>query len=891
MGSHYLERFFNPDSVALIGASERSGGVGQQVMDNLLEGGYTGRILPVNPRHREVRGLPCVASVRDLEETPDLAVLAVPPRAIVSVLEDCGRRGVRAALVLAAGLGEPRSVTKRLERTAMRTARRYGIRVIGPDWVGLMRPPLGLNATYSRSTAKTGHLALVSQSGALTTAVLDWALARQIGFSAVVSLGDTTDVDFGDVLDFLALDHHTRSILLYVETIGDARRFLSGLRAAARIKPVIVMKVGRHRESYRAASTHTGSLVGQDDAFGAALDRAGAVRVPTIGQLFAAAELLAAGHRLNGDRIAVVTNGGGPGIIATDLLVDRGLEMAALSEDTRRHLAEGLPRRWSRGNPVDILGDADAERYRLALQACLDDPGVDGAVVVLTPQGRTDPTGTADAVLEVGAGRRRKPVVACWMGGRRIRAGRDRFTRKGFPNYATPENAVEALSALSRYRHSQELLMQVPDARDQWVEPDLARAREVIHAALEAGQNRLTPYQSKQVLDAFRIPVIPTRVARSASEARQAAEALGLPVAVKINSPEIVHKAAAGGVRLNLVALDAVERAYHSVMESVSRNHPDITPDGVSVEPMHSPLHGREVMLGVVRDPVFGPVISFGAGGSMVEMIHDRAVTLPPLNDFLARDVMSRTRVGRHLGLDRDTPLRRALEHALLRLSDLVTLLPEVRDLDINPVIVDADSALAVDARLNIATAAGVGRAHEHMAIMPYPGHLRWQERLGDGTPVLIRPIRPEDAAMEQAFVRSLSERSRYFRFMEHIRELSTSMLIRFTQIDYDRELALVALREDQETREMLAVARFVTNPDRQSCEFAIAVADNWQGRGVGSRLMERLLEAAREHGLQRMEGQVLAQNRGMLALMERLGFSRRRDPDDPALVRVERPL
>jgi acetyltransferase len=890
MGSHYLERFFNPESVALIGASERPESVGKQVMDNLLEGGYAGRILPVNPRHKEIRGLPCVASVRDLDGTPDLAVLAVPPKAIVSVLEDCGRHGIRAALVLAAGLGEPRSVTKRLERTAMRTARRYGIRVIGPDWVGLMRPPLGLNATYSRSTAQEGHLALVSQSGALTTSVLDWALARQIGFSAVISLGDTTDVDFGDVLDFLALDHRTRSILLYVESIGDARRFLSGLRAAARLKPVIVMKVGRHREGYRAASTHTGSLVGQDDAFGAALDRAGAVRVPTIGQLFAAAELLAAGHRLNGDRIAVVTNGGGPGIIATDLLVDRGLTMARLSEETRAHLAGKLPRRWSRGNPVDILGDADPERYRLTLEACLEDPGVDGAVVILTPQGRTDPTGTADAVLE-SLGRRRKPVVACWMGGRRIRAGREHFTRKRFPNYATPENAVEALSALSRYRHSQELLMQVPDARDHWVDPDLERAREVVHEALEAGQSRLTPYQSKRVLDAFRIPVISTRVARSAEEARRAAEELGLPVAVKINSPQIIHKADAGGVRLNLVSVEAVERAYHSVVSAVAESHPDITPDGVSVEPMHSPLHGREVMLGVVRDPVFGPVISFGAGGSMVEMIQDRAVTLPPLNDFLARDVMTRTRVGQHLGLDRDTPMRRSLEHALLRLSDLVTLLPEVRDLDINPVIVDADGAMAVDARLNIATAAGVGPAHEHMAIMPYPGHLSRHEQLGDGTPILIRPIRPEDAAMEQSFVRSLSERSRYFRFMEHIRELSTPMLIRFTQIDYDRELALVALKEGEDAREMLAVARFVTNPDRQSCEFAIAVADSWQGRGVGRRLMECLLEAARQHGLKRMDGQVLAQNRGMLALMDRLGFSRRRDPEDPALVRVEREL
>lgn len=890
MGSHYLERFFDPQSVAVIGASDRPGSVGRQVLANLLEGGYRGRILPVNPHHRELRGLPCVAGLRELDAAPDLAVIAVPPRAIVDVLEDCGRQGVRAALVLAAGLGEFRSGVKRLEREAMRTARRYGIRIIGPDWVGLMRPPLGLNATYSKSVAERGQLALVAQSGALTTAVLDWASARHIGFSAVVSLGDTTDVDFGDVLDFLALDMQTRSILLYVESVGDARRFLSGLRAAARLKPVIVMKVGRHREGYRAASSHTGSLVGQDDAFDAALGRAGAVRVPTIGQLFAAAELLAAGHRLRGDNIAVVTNGGGPGIIATDLLVDRGLKLAELAPATITRLSEQLPKRWPRSNPVDILGDADPERYRAALSACLEDPEVNGAVVILTPQGRTDPAGTADAVLEAAHGRH-KPVVACWMGGKRIRAGRERFTRQHFPNYATPENAVEALSALSRYRHSQSLLMQVPDAHQQPVEPDLETARAVIREALEHGQSRLTPYQSKRVLAAFRIPVTPTRVAHSAGEARAAAEELGLPVALKVNAPGIVHKAAAGGVRLNLVTLDAVERAYGSVMEAVSRAHPDIPLDGASVEPMHSPLNGREIMLGVVRDPVFGPVISFGAGGSMVEVIQDKAVTLPPLNDFLARDVLVNTRVGRHLGLHRESPLRRALEQALLRVSDLVSQLPEVRDMDINPLIVDESGAIAVDARLHIATATAVGHAYEHMAIMPYPGHLARRDALKDGTPLLIRPIRPEDANMEQDFVRAMSERSRYFRFLEHIRELSKPMLIRFTQIDYDRELALVAVRETGEGPETLGVARFVTNPDGQSCEFAIAVADRWQGRGVGSRLMQNLIDAARDHGLRQMEGQVLAENKGMLAMMSALGFSRRRDPDDPALVRVERDL
>ncbi|QIT56670.1 bifunctional acetate--CoA ligase family protein/GNAT family N-acetyltransferase [Aquisalimonas sp. 2447] len=888
MGTHYLERFFQPRSIAVIGASETPGSVGAQVLDNLVDGSFRGTILPVNPHHRRVRELPCVSRVQALAETPDLAVICVPPRAIHQVVEDCGRKGVRAALILAAGLGEPGTGVKRVEQSVMMTARRHGIRIIGPDWVGLMRPHLGLNATFSRSHALPGQLALVSQSGALTSAVLDWADSRRIGFSAVCSLGDTTDVDYGDVLDYLALDPDTRSILLYVETITDARRFMSGLRAAARLKPVIVMKVGRQQASHRATSSHTGALVGADDAFDAALGRAGAVRVPTVGQLFAAAELLAAGRRLRGDRIAVITNGGGPGIIATDLIAERELQLSELSAATLDTLNEHLPARWPGDNPVDILGDADAERFRNSVSTCLADQGVDGALVILTPQARTEPEATAQALCELDT--RRKPVLACWMGGTRIRSAREQFTSAGFPNFATPENAAEALSALSRYRRSQSLLMQVPDASSARSEPDMATAQGIIDAALAAGQTRLTPWQSKSILEAFEIPVSTTVVARSAAEARAAAERLGLPVAVKINSPAITHKRAVDGVRLNVLSGDAVEQAYADILAAVRRARPDVEPDGVSVEPMHTPRHGHEVMLGVVRDPVFGPVISFGSGGSMVEVIRDRAVSLPPLNDFLARDLMVRTRVGRHLRLSEDSRLRREFEHALLRLSDLVCSLPRVTDVDINPVIADPDSGvIAVDARVHIRDSVGDG--YSHMAIMPYPRHLTRTETLPDGTRVLLRPIRPEDAAMEEAFIEGLSARSRYYRFMDHMGQVTLPMLVRFTQIDYHREMALVAVDESgQETRQV-GVARYVVNPDGRSCEFAIAVADDWQGKGLGRRLMERLMETARDHGLERIEGQVLSANRGMLRLMERLGFSRQRVPGDYSVMQVERAL
>ncbi|WP_290651925.1 bifunctional acetate--CoA ligase family protein/GNAT family N-acetyltransferase [Aquisalimonas sp.] len=887
MGTHYLERFFQPDSVAVIGASDTPGSVGRQVMDNLVADGFQGTILPVNPRHRTIRDRPCVARVTRLSQTPDLAVICVPPRHVHRVIEDCGRHGVRAALILAAGLGAPGTGIKRLERDVMATARRYGIRVIGPDWVGLMRPHLGLNATYSRHRAAPGRLALISQSGALTSAVLDWADSRRVGFSTVCSLGDTTDVDFGDVLDYLALDQGTRSILLYIETITDARRFLSGLRAAARLKPVIVMKVGRQQEGYRAATSHTGALVGADDAFDAALGRAGAVRVPTIGQLFAAAELLASGRRLGGDRIAVISNGGGPAIIATDLLVERGLQLAQLSGTTLETLNQTLPARWPGENPVDILGDAGPDRFSQALQACAGDQGVDGALVLLSPQARTDPDGTAAALCDSHSGR--KPVLACWMGGTHIRSARERFTAAGFPNFATPENATEALSALSRYRRSQALLMQVPEASGTRAEPDLESAQSIISAAIAARQVRLTPCQSKAVLTAFHIPVTTTLVARSPGEARAAAQQVGLPVAVKINTPDISHKAAVDGVRLNVLDADAVEAAYAEIMAAVGRARPDVTPDGVSVEPMHTARNGKEIMLGIVRDPVFGPVVSFGSGGSMVEVIHDRAVSLPPLNDFLARDLMIRTRVGRHLGLDADSQLRDQLEHALLRLSDLVCMLPQVTDVDINPVIADDTGVVAVDARLHVRESESDG--YNHMAIMPYPRQLESVETLPDGTTVTVRPVRPEDAEMEKAFIHGLSPRSRYYRFMQHLGRVSLPMLVRFTQIDYDREMALIAVDTSGGEPREVGVARYVTNPDAESCEFAVAIADDWQGRGLGRRLMERLMATARDRGLRRMEGQVLSANRGMLGLMDRLGFRRHRIPDDFRILHVERDL
>ena len=891
MASHYLQHFFAPSRIAVIGASERPGAVGTRVFANLLEGGFKGDVVPINPNRETVAGHACPDSVRDMSPPPDLVVICVAARHLPGVLEDCARVGVHAALIIAASLMDAGRNLKRIEQRALEAARRHEIRVIGPDWVGLMRPPVGLNASFSKHRVTLGQIALVSQSGAVTSSALDWAADRGIGFSTVVSLGDTRDVDFGDLLDFLATDPTTRSILLFIEAVGDARRFLSGLRAAARLKPVIVMKAGRHDPGAAAARSHTGRLVGRDDAFTAAVDRAGAVRVREIGQLFSVAELLASGQRLSGDRIAVLGNGGGPGIIATDLLLDRGLRLAKLAADSERALASLMPPCGEPGNPVNLLGDADAARYGRALSLCLADDGVDGVLTLLSPQVMTDPVASADAIREAADGQR-KPVLACWLGGGSIRTARKTLTEQRFPNFATPENAVEALSALARYRDSQQRLLQVPAAGERAQEPDVNAARRIIAEAQRRGQPRLTPMQSKQVLAAFRLPVIPTVVVRSAEAAAEAAAEFDSPVAVKINSVAIAHKADVGGVRLNITTPSAAAQAYEDIVATVTARYEPALLDGCSVEPMHAPQNGREIMLGAVRDPVFGPVLSFGAGGSMVEMIQDRACGLPPLNDFLARDMLQRSRVGAFLGLDAPSALRGQLEQALLRLSDLVCLLPEICDVDVNPVIVDADSLVAVDARIHLcAGAPRTDPTYPHMAIMPYPAHLARHETLADGEQILVRPIRPEDAELEQRFFADLSPRSRYFRFMEHIQALSTTALVRFTQIDYDREMALVAVRETPVQIEALGVARYIINPDGVSCEFALAVADAWHGRGVGRRLMERLMETARSRGLAEIKGEVLANNQAMLGLMTRLGFNRKRDPEDLAITHVSRPL
>lgn len=892
MGQHHLRMLFSPKSVAVIGASDRARAVGEVVFRNMLESGYKGLLYAVNPAHQKVQGQRAYATIEEIETPVELAVICTEAETVPEIIEACGKHGVRAAVVLSAGFTEVNARGAALERTMLANARNYGVRIIGPNCLGIIRTAIGLNATFFKGSIKSGNLALVSQSGALCTAILDWAPANDVGFSSVVSMGAASDVDFGEILDYLASDVQTGSILIYVEGVRKARGFMSALRAAARSKPVFVVKVGRHEAGSRAVMSHTGALVGSDDVFDAALRRAGVVRVESIGGLFSAAKSLASPHRYSGNRLAIITNGGGPGVMAIDRAVDLGVSVASLSPETVEKLNQVLPPVWSHNNPVDIIGDATPQRYRDAVGICMGDSGVDAVLVILTPQAMTQPVEVAQLLVQ-DAGTFSKPLLTSWMGAAQAMDGRAEFAQAGIPSFSTPEAAIEAYSYVTAYYRNQLLLAEVPAPLSHRDAPDIAGARMVIESVLAERRKVLSEMESKALLSAFHIPVAKTVVARSPSEALLLAEQFGFPVAMKINSPDITHKSDAGGVKLNLMNAAAVRAAYNEMIEEVKRNRPDARVDGIALQPMVAKPNGRELMVGVISDPIFGPVISFGAGGTTVEVLKDRSIALPPLNGFLVRELISGTRIAKLLGSFRHMPpvQMEALESLLLRVSEMVCELPWLKEMDINPLIVDEHGLLAVDARIVVDYAPVSADRYAHMAIHPYPAHLVTHWQLPDGTDITIRPIRPEDAAIEQEFVRHLSEETKYFRFMHAVQELSEPMLVRFTQLDYDRELALIAVTEENGREIEVGVCRYAINPDGESCEFALVVSDQWQHKAIGHRLMGSLIDAARSRGLKTMEGEVLANNHNMLKLVEPLGFTIASSREDPSIKKVTKVL
>jgi acetyltransferase len=896
MNSHYLATLFTPGSVALFGASDRPDSVGGVVFKNLLSSSFEGPIYAINPKRETVQGVKAWPSLDAIGENVELAVVATPASSIPGIIEACGEHGIRMMLILSAGFRETGAEGLRLENRVIEQARRYNIRLMGPNCLGIIRPDIGLNITFGNNNAKPGTLAFVSQSGAICTAILDWAEKNDIGFSAVVSTGIAADLGFGDYLDYLVSDPQTKAILLYIEGIKDSRRFMSSLRAAARIKPVIALKVGRHAAGAEASMSHTGALVGSDETFSAALSRSGVLRVETVGQLFAAAKALSsARYKSASEHLVIITNGGGPGVMAADRATDRGIELSTLSEETIHALNQVLPDVWSHSNPVDIIGDAPPERYQQAIDICLADPGVDGAIVILTPQAMTRPTAVAEAVIEA-AEKSEKPVMTSWMGGAQVDEARQRFNNARIPDFSTLENAVDAFSYLARYNRNQRLLLQTPARLSSDQEPpDSEGARLIIEGVLKEQRKILTEPESLAVLNAFRVPTVRNAVAHSANEALIIAESIGFPIAMKVLSTDISHKSDAGGVRLNINSASEVRGAYRQLIDQVLVKIPDAKISGVTIEKMYRSSNGRELMAGIIRDPVFGPVISFGSGGTSVEIMGDSAISLPPLNHRLALDLIHRTRVSKMLGEFRQMPAVNMdqLVNVLLGVSSMACELPWIQEMDINPLIMDEKGIVAVDARIRVDYPKTSTDPYNHLAIHPYPAHLVMNIQLNDGTDIVIRPIRPEDAEIEAKFVRELSNESKYFRFMNSLQELSQEMLVRFTQIDYHNEMALVAVKPggDGVDEEQIGVARYTTNIDKKSCEFALVVSDRWRGKGIAHQLMQKLMEIARDRGLDRMEGQVLANNFKMLDLMRSLNFQIGSDPEDSSIKQVEAQL
>ena len=865
---HYL---FAPRSIAIIGASARPGSVGAAVTRNLLDGGFAGELRLVNPRYERVGDHPCCRNVGSLDIVPELAVICTPPASVPGLVAELGTRGTRAAIVLTAGLGEATDDAGRvLSQAMLDAAKPHLLRILGANCVGLLSPHLGINASFAHEQALPGNLAFVSQSGALTTALLDWARARQLGFSHFVSLGASDDVDFGDVLDYLADDPQTRAILLYVEAIKQARKFMSAARRAARNKPVIVVKAGRAPEGAKAATTHTGALAGSDAVYDAALRRAGALRVLTTGDLFIAAQTLACAKPLPGERIAILTNGGGPGVLAADAVCLGGAPLARLSAATIAGLNAVLPGTWSHANPVDIIGDAPTARYADAISVLAADAETDALMFIHAPTAIVDSMSIALTCAPL-LRDCRVPVFSCWLGGNAVVRARQIFVEAGIPTYETPEDAATAFLQAVQYRRNQEILFETPPAATDTLVPDTAAARAIVEKALLDKRSMLSEPEARAMLHAYGIPTVETRVARDIGEAASAAAEIGFPVVLKILSPDISHKSDVGGVALDIRTPEMLIDAATKMLARVHELRPGATVQGFSVQTMIRRPHACELIVGATTDAVFGPVIAFGQGGTGTELAADTAIALPPLNAYLARDLISRTRIAKQLAGYRDRPAAdiKAIESVLLRIAQLLADIAEVAELDINPLLADEEGVIALDARMRVAipTVKGTGR----FAIEPYPAYLEEKMDVA-GKVVVIRPIRPEDEAEFKALLSaSAAAAETYIRHFHLTSKWAHAQLSRFTQIDYDREMALVAIYQG----ELVAEVRVMSEPDNPRSEFSMLVRPDWAETALGRALLERIVAYCRKRGVENLVGDIGADDRHMLGATAALGFNR----------------
>ena len=876
MGQYNLNRIFKPRHVAVVGASEKAGTIGTALMRNLIDGGFSGRLLPVNPKYKTIHGHECFGSVSALETGVDLAIIATPIHSVAAIVNECVEKKVGGAIIISAGGKEVGEPGREIEAKIQRIAHGGGLRIVGPNCMGIIRPGANLNASFATEMPVAGNLAFVSQSGAICAAILDLAFKECIGFSHFVSIGSMLDVDFGDMIDYLGNDSSAKSILLYIESLTNFRKFMSAARSVSRVKPIIVLKSGRSPAGAKAAASHTGAMAGEDAVYDAAFKRAGIVRVNTIEELFDCAELMAKQPHPRGSRLAILTNGGGPGVMATDTLARYGQEPAPLDPETMQALDSFLPPFWSRGNPIDILGDASAERFRRALEVCFNSKNLDGVLVILAPQALTDPLSVAET-LAAAMQDRRYPVFACWMGGKRILTAVDVLNAAGIPTYDTPERAVRAFLYMVEYTRNLEMLLEVPPKMTGHMVFDQEKARKLIAAA--PAREFMLESDSKELLMAYGLPVIRTEIATSEAQASSIGREMGYPLAMKVHSADITHKTDAGGVRLDLRCDADVCEAYRQIISSACRYKPEARIAGVTIQPYFS-NPDFEILMGAKRDPNFGPVILFGMGGIYTEVIKDRALGLPPMNRLLARRLMQETKAYSLLQGYRNRPAAdmERLEEMIVRLSQLLIDFPEIAELDMNPVLIKDGNPVAVDARILVSPLEVPSSLH--LVIGPYPEEDESHMVSVDGRRIFIRPVKPEDAPLFTALFKVLSPTTIYYRFFGMLKELKPEMLARFTQIDYDREIALVAIDEDSQTDSMLGVARIIGDPDGKTGEFAVLVGDAWQGKGIGSNLLEKCLSIAEKRGFETVHGIVLRENRNMLALGKKLGFEIKRDPD-----------
>jgi acetyltransferase len=893
--AHPLDAIFSPKAVAVIGATERPGSVGRTVFWNLISSPFGGVVFPVNSKRQNILGIKAYPDIASVPERVDLAIIATPAPTVPDVIRQCVDAGVKGAIILSAGFKEIGGEGIRLEQQVLEQVKEGKMRLIGPNCLGLMNPQTGLNATFASRMANPGNVGFISQSGALCTAILDWSFRENVGFSAFVSIGSMLDVDWGDLIYYLGDDPHTNSIVIYMETIGNARSFLSAAREVALTKPIIVIKAGRTEAAAIAAASHTGALAGSDGVLDAAFRRCGVLRVDSINDLFNMAEVLAKQPRPKGQRLTILTNAGGPGVLATDALIRKGGELAKLAPETIAALNEFLPNHWSHQNPVDILGDADPDRYAKAVEVVAQDPNSDGLLIILTPQAMTDPTQTAEKLKflleEKSALVKNKTLLASWMGGDEVEAGELLLNRANVFTLKFPDEATQIFNYMARYTYNLRGLYETPTLPIEG-EENRAQAASIIESVRQDGRILLTEYESKQLLAAYGIPVVDTRVAADEDGAVELADRIGYPVVLKLYSKTLTHKTDVGGVRLNIPDAETVRKAYRAIFASVTQKAGAEHFEGVTVQPMLR-LEGYELILGSSLDPQFGPVLLFGTGGQLVEVFRDSALGLPPLNTTLARRMMEQTQIYKALqGVRGRAPVNLPeLEQLLVRFSRLVTEHLWIKEIDINPLLASSERLIALDARVVLHEPGTTEAQLPRLAIRPYPLQYIQDWRLPGDMEVTIRPIRPEDEPLIVQFHRTLSEESVYFRYFHMIglkQRISHERLTRICFIDYDRDMALVADYDNPHTgkREIIAVGRLVKQHINNEAEFSMMVSDRYQCQGLGTEMLKRLVQVGRDEQLERITAEVLCENRAMQRVCEKAGFHL--TPSDEGIVKAE---